>query len=207
MQTGAQLKTGAIGAAGRENEQLLLPGIGRRSADLSTSTICPSGPAPRVPSPKSRGPIREARVPSPGSGTGDLLSHVDCDGRAETFYRSVQVVPDLKRQSVHARRQLHVDDVLPVTEVYPWRGSGNRGAGRQAVGIDGDVMMTKVRSRVGHRTRGHGGDRKVLCAELQPHRTLDRGPIGRLDEKHPTPLRRRLAACAEHECHEGHCYG
>jgi hypothetical protein len=28
-----------------------------------------------------------------------------------------------------------------------------------------------------------------------------------LDEKHPTPLRRRLAACAEHECHEGHCYG
>jgi hypothetical protein len=48
----------------------------------------------------------------------------------------VKVVPDLQGESVHPGGKLHVDHVLPVAEVHPWRSASDLRARRQTVGID-----------------------------------------------------------------------
>ena len=97
---------------------------------------------------------------------------IDVDRLAEPLDRLVKVVADLQRQPMAACRQLHVDYVLPVAKVDPRRRARNGGAGREAVGVDGDMVVAEVRATLGDGTRGHRGNLKVLGAELEPHRTL-----------------------------------
>ena len=70
-----------------------------------------------------------------------LLGYVDRDGRAEPFLGPMQVVAKLQRQPVLPRRQLHVDDVLAIAEMHPWRRPGNHGVRRKAVRIDAHVVV------------------------------------------------------------------
>ena len=77
------------------------------------------------------------------------LSDVDGDRRAQPFDRAVEIVAHLQRQPVLARGQLHLDDVLAVTEMHPRRRARDGRTRRQAIGVDADVVMAERRPRFG----------------------------------------------------------
>ena len=110
----------------------------------------------------------------------------------------MQVVANLQRQPVLPWRQLHLDDVLAIAEVHPWRRSGNGCSGRKAVRVNGDVMMADVRPAFSHGACGDGGYLKILSAEFKHDRALHRCAVLRLNEEHSRTCRFRLAARREH---------
>src|SRR5688572_840491 len=102
-------------------------------------------------------------------------------------------------------RQLHVDDVLAVAEVAPWRRARNGRSRRETIGIDTNMVVAKIGTRLRDRSGRHGGDLKVFSAELEPHRTLHGCPILWLYKKYSRPFGLRWVVASARrsteECH------
>ena len=82
----------------------------------------------------------------------------------------MQIVADLQREFVGAGLDLQREHVRAVAEVHPARALRNDLAGRQAAGVDTDMVMAHVGARlVGLRIESlrNGGDHGVLRAELE----------------------------------------
>src|SRR5262245_53426763 len=105
--------------------------LGCRTLDLGPGTD--SDEAPRT---------KDCATPQPKAPLG---GDVDGNRLAEPRHRGVLVVANLQRQLVLARRQLHVDLVLSVAEVDPWRRLRDDCPRRQAIGVDRDMVVPHAR--------------------------------------------------------------
>ena len=97
---------------------------------------------------------------------GSTLRHRDVDRLAEPGHRRVPVVTRLHDQLVRTRRQLHVDDVLPVAEMHPRIGLRNDRAGRQAVGINAEMEVRGVRRALALLRISPGGTGAIVTISL-----------------------------------------
>ena len=114
---------------------------------------------------------------------------VDRDRRAESLLRTVQVVANLEREPMLAGRELHVDDVLAIAEVHPWRRPRDHCSGREAVCIDCDVVVAEIGPALGDGARRDRRNLIVLYAELQTDRAFHRRAVLWLNEEHSRPWR------------------
>src|SRR5262249_49101921 len=136
------------------------------------------------------------------------FSNRNGDRLTQSLAGLVQIVTQLQRELVRARRQLHVDFGFAVAEMHPCRRAFyDRGSRRQAVLIDADVMMTDARPRGFHGSLRYRSELIVLDAELEMHWTLDRRAVLRLLEEHARFAGRRsrrfLRRFARSACADG----
>jgi hypothetical protein len=106
----------------------------------------------------------------------------------------MEIVAKLQRQPVLAGRKLHLDDVLAVAEVYPWRRTWNHRSRWKTVGINSHMMVADIRAALCRGAWRNGRKLIVFDAELEPHRTFDGGAVLRLNEEDPWPRWLRSAA-------------
>ena len=97
----------------------------------------------------------------------------------------MQVVPDLQRERVRTRGQLHVDDGAAIAKVHPWGRRGNHLAIGQTLGVDPDVMVPQVWPGVGDLALRYGRDLEIFGPEFKSHGALHSRPVLGLHKDRP----------------------
>ena len=129
------------------------------------------------------------------------------DRLAESLHRPVQVITDLKGQSMRTWGKLHVDTGPTGAEVHPRCRHRDHGTHGKTVRIDAHMMVTQIRPRVRHnRTLRDRFDLEILYGKFQMNGARDRCTVLWLRKEHSGPGRLRFAARhSERDRCQGEC--
>src|SRR5262249_44705039 len=153
------------------------PGMGMSRNASGTANTCSKAldmartPAPPVSTSVPSMSKRRICCVTPAPTRSGLL-HVDGDGRTHAGNRVVQVVGDLQRELVLARRQLHVDLRLAVAKMDPRRRPLDDGLSWSEAGlVHAHVVVTDAGTRGLDIALRHGRDFDSFRSELEVRRT------------------------------------